>query len=386
MDDFTFVSIEWVVWAVSGIVLFWLSPVKYRSQIVSLVTFSFLFWVDKYSCLILVLMALLCFIAVGGRQVSQFRNTVSVLLIIAALLIYKAVGSGLSLNSDFFTVGVIPLGLSFYSLRCMHVIFERGRGNLGQVSLSALIPYLFFLPTIWMGPIHRFSEFERDRRRHRWDYELFSQGLERIIYGYVKVVIISGFFLELAWPHWVVEITSEQSQFWQYLELVRGGLNLYLLFSGYSDIAIGLAYTLGYKVGENFAMPYLAKNISEFWRRWHISLTSWSNEYIYKYFMANTRSASASVLASLLVIGVWHELSLRYFAWGVYHWLGILCWQGYTRLKPILPSVGSVFWVRVWEGFCVLLTVHFVWLGFLLVGQVTFSDMSSVLNLLFLGR
>jgi alginate O-acetyltransferase complex protein AlgI len=167
--------------------------------------------------------------------------------------------------------------------------------------------------------------------------------------------------------------------------MLRIGFNLYFQFSGFSDIAIGFARLLGFRVMENFNWPFLQKNISDFWRCWHISLTSWCREYIYTSVIATTRSPALGVLATLIAIGLWHEVSLRYLAWGFYHGLGIIVWQQWQHLWSSYPEVRlPVFrWTR--DLLSTLLTLHFVWLGFLLVRQPDFAAMFEMLDTLFLS-
>ncbi|MBB5212111.1 MBOAT family protein [Microbulbifer hydrolyticus] len=385
MGDFNFVSLEWLEWIIPTLVAFWVLPAAHRGWLLASVSLLFLYSLSPYSSGVLVVFSLLCYLTVSREQLSPARSKFAISLILIVLVGFKLLAIERSADGGLVGNGVIPLGISFYSLRCIHLILERSRGNIGVVDARTLVSYLFFLPTIWVGPINRFDEFGKGHRRHRWDAELFSRGIERAIYGYVKVVIVCGFFLQSYWPYWAAENIGAGTQLWQYLELVREGLTLYLLFSGFSDIAIAFSAMLGYRVGENFDAPYLAKNISDFWRKWHISLTSWSRDYIYKYVMARSRNPSIGVLASLVTIGMWHEVSLRYLAWAFYHWVGIVIWQYFKRLRIYAPNMYSLMPSWLSYSLSVTLTLHFVWLGFLLVKQTTFTSMVNVVQLLFVG-
>jgi len=192
--------------------------------------------------------------------------------------------------------------------------------------------------------------------------------------------VLNGLYQE-----WASVFSNSDPQLALYLEMVRIGLNLYMLFSGYSDIAIGFGYLLGFKVMENFNWPYLQKNISDFWRCWHISLTSWCREYVYTSVIAKTRSPALGVLSTLIVIGLWHEVSFRYLAWGLYHGLGVVVWQQSKKLREKLPTVHSRGIRFVLDTLSILLTLHFVWLGFILVRQPDFESMFTILRTLFLN-
>ncbi len=170
-----------------------------------------------------------------------------------------------------------------------------------------------------------------------------------------------------------------------YLQMAEVGLNLYLQFSGFSDIAIGFARLLGFRVMENFNWPFLQKNISEFWRCWHISLTSWCRDYVYSSVIAHTRSPALGALATLIVIALWHEVSIRYLLWGCCHGLGIVAWQQSQKIFSMCPPIQSAILRRALDLLSILLTLHYVWLGFLLVRQPDLSSMAKVLRTLLLG-
>lgn len=116
-----------------------------------------------------------------------------------------------------------------------------------------------------------------------------------------------------------------------YLECLLMWMNLYIQFSGYSDIAIGVSKMCGITVMENFNYPFIASNINDFWKRWHISLTSWSKEYVFIPIASATRKPFLAVVLAMMVIAFWHEISIRYVAWGLYHGCGIAVWHIYNR-------------------------------------------------------
>ncbi|MGH6961897.1 MAG: MBOAT family O-acyltransferase, partial [Dongiaceae bacterium] len=162
-----------------------------------------------------------------------------------------------------------------------------------------------------------------------------------------------------------------------YLTMLQQGLNGYLQFAGYSDVAIGCALLLGYRVMENFRWPLLQRNISEFWKAWHISLSSWCRDYVYMLVVSFTRRPALAVLATMLVIGLWHEASSRYIVWGAYNGLGIVAWQQVQTVKRWLPqgSFREAGWYRIGaHALAALVTFHFVMFGFVLVLQPTIAD------------
>jgi alginate O-acetyltransferase complex protein AlgI len=255
----------------------------------------------------------------------------------------------------------------------MHYALERYKGTLDKHGFKEFLGYLFFLPTIVIGPINRFGPFLRDVRRQRWDGSLMSEGLERILYGYVKITVLGNFLVASQLGGWIETLRPDHPVLGEYLGVVRYGLNSYLQFAGFSDVAIGFALLLGYRVIENFDWPYLRTNISAFWRSWHISLTSWCRDYVYGSVFAVSRSPALGALATLVVVGLWHEISVRYLLWGVYHGVGLIVWQRFQDLKRYLPTVTHPLGRRAIDGLSILLTVHFVWFSFVLVSQPTLA-------------
>jgi alginate O-acetyltransferase complex protein AlgI len=380
----TFVSLSWLEWMVATTLVFWATPARFRLHVLAAATFAFLAMNDWQSCGVLVALTGLTHLLTRGRSLSGKRTALAVLPIAGVLLVYKILSAGA--DDDLITDTLIPLGLSYYTLRCIHYALERYKGRIEERPLHDLVTYLFFLPTIFIGPIHRYPEFDRDRRRHRWDAALFSAGLERILYGYVKIVFLGNFLVSQVLAEWSARLTEEGTAFALYLEMVRIGFNLYIQFSGHSDIAIGFARLLGFRVMENFNWPLFQKNISDFWRCWHISLTSWCREYVYASVFAHTRSPALGALATLVAVGLWHEVSLRYLAWGCYHGLGIIIWQQSQRLRYLVPPVEARALRWCLNGLSRLLTLHFVLLGFLLVRQPDFGAMVETLQTLLAWR
>jgi D-alanyl-lipoteichoic acid acyltransferase DltB (MBOAT superfamily) len=237
-----------------------------------------------------------------------------------------------------------------------------------------LVHYLFFLPVLVVGPIHRLPQFTRDIRRHRWDANMFVEGIERIIIGYAKVALLAAFLVNLLDTAFTLYIDDSTPGLQTYTEMILIGISLYFTFSGYSDVAIGFARLLGFRVMENFDSPYLKPNISAFWASWHISLTSWSREYVYNSVVSITRSPGLAAMASLVVIGLWHDISWQYLLWGLYHGSAIFVWQRFQKVKLYLPAFQNILLLGGLHILSVLMTIHFVFLGFLLVRQEKFGD------------
>ena len=178
-----------------------------------------------------------------------------------------------------------------------------------------------FFPTITIGPIHRFEDFLKSERRVRWSDQDFANGLERILYGYAKVIVVAN-WLVAAQLDSAIEKLPQNTSLSVFAESMSYGFYLYFAFAGYSDIAIGISLLLGYQICENFNYPFLKRNIGEFWQSWHMSLSSWCRQYVFLPIFAKWRNLPLALIGAMLAIGLWHEFSVRFLLWGVYHGLG----------------------------------------------------------------
>ena len=245
--------------------------------------------------------------------------------------------------------------------------------------------YLFFPATIFAGPIHRYPAFVSETEV-RIDAQKVANGLERILYGYATIAILSNYLLsDLIMPYLFTGATEGSAAF-HYLDALNHGATIYLQFAGYSDIAIGFALWLGHRVIENFNWPFLRTDISAFWRSWHISLSSWCREYVFTAVHALTRNGVLAALATMLVIGLWHGASLNYIMWGTYHGIGIVAHRYWRRSRPRAWVHGTLP-APVHASFGWFVTLQFVLLGFVLTKEAQFGGaLSAYAALLGIGE
>lgn len=380
-----FLSLEWIYWLCATVAVFWLVPKAWRDYLLMGITFGFLVIYSPPSAGLLSGLTGVVFFLVRPQPLPAWRAWIAGGLVVAVLVAFKLGARADELDPG--TVGevIVPLGLAYYAIRFLLYIIDSYKGVLPEHRLRDFVAYQFFLPTIVVGPIHRFKSFLNDFHYKRWDGAHISEGLQRILYGYAKIVILGNYLVSGIFASYVGQISESHEALSLYLEVVRQGLNLYFQFSGFSDIAIGFGLLLGYKIMENFDWPYLKKNISEFWRSWHMSLTSFAREHVFSVVFANTRSRYVGIFATLVFIGLWHEITVRYLAWGVYHGTGIMVWQGFRSL------VDRRGWRITDPGLCkvvhvlsVLATVHFVWFGFVIVRQPNLASVGDIYGRIFL--
>lgn len=361
-------SVEWLAVMAGCVGIYWLLPARLRDLWVVVLTAGFLAVLDPRSLALLVGFTLVTWAA--GRLPAARRRLVfyAVGAMVVALVGYK-LEVGQSPVSDLADV-VIPLGMSYYTLRCIHYLLDRYRGTAPAASLFELAAYLFFLPTIIAGPIHRSAPFIRDLHRKTWQANDISRGLERILYGYVKIAFIANFAIAGLSNYLLTQIDDNNAALQLYIATIAGGLNLYFQFSGFSDVAIGFALLLGYRVIENFDRPFLQRNLGLFWQRWHISLTSLSREYVYMPLVGLTRNPYLASYAAFIAIGLWHSISLNLVAWGAYNATGIIVWQEWKKLgrRLAVPPVRTEPWRAALHVFSVLLTAHYFLFGYFFIG------------------
>ena len=372
-----YVSLEWLAVMAGTFSLYWLTPDPWRRWTLVVVTGLLLAYLAPLSAAILVgFTATTCLVARQPR-LAGWMVVAATLAFVAVLGLFKFGARGATYET-IVNQGLIPLGLSYYTFRCLHLIYERYRGNFAETQPAEIVSYLFFLPTLLVGPIHRFGAYQRDLYRVRLDRTQLGEGLERILYGYVKIAFLGNYLINGQIGEWMRGLQSEHPSLYAYLWIVLGGCNLYVQFSGFADIAIGFARLLGFRVIENFNWPYLSRNLSEFWQRWHVSLTSWCRDYVYGSVVSLTRSPALGALATLMVIGLWHELSLRYICWGLFHGFGLIAWQRFQGLKRRLPTVVRPPAQLALRVLSTLFTLHYVWFGFAIVRQ---PDLAGTLRM-----
>lgn len=237
----------------------------------------------------------------------------------------------------------LPIGISFYTFQAMSYVIDVYRKD-GQVqkNIFNLLLYISMFPQLVAGPIVRYETVDNQITKREYSFDKFNLGLERLIKGLFKKVIISNTVGELATI--IYELSPmEMSITTAWIGAIAYTLQIYFDFSGYSDMAIGLGKMLGFNYLENFNYPYVAKSVSEFWRRWHISLGSWFRDYLYIPLGGN-RCSTAKIYRNLIIVwlvtGIWHGASWNFIIWGMYFGLFIILERLFLqKLLDKLPKI-----------------------------------------------
>lgn len=253
-----------------------------------------------------------------------------------------------SINNVFganFNIGAIalPIGISFYTFQIMSYIIDLYRGEIKvQKNLFKLALYISFFPQLIAGPIVKYHDIDKALSSRKETMEKFAVGAKRFIYGLAKKVLIADVMAAV-----VDAIFSYQgggvyglTQPVAWLGAICYALQIFFDFSGYSDMAIGLGSMFGFKFMENFNLPYISGSITEFWRRWHISLSTWFKEYIYIPLGGNRKGKVRTYInlwVVFLATGIWHGAAWVFVLWGIYH--GLFIFIERLGLKKLLDKM-----------------------------------------------
>lgn len=216
---------------------------------------------------------------------------------------------------------VLPLGISFYSFQSISYVMDTyGGRNPVQKNLFHLSIYICLFPQLLSGPIIKYHELVSQITDRRESTAMQAYGMKRFTYGLAKKVLLANSFGQVV--DRILEIPIEQlGTFTVWFMIVLYTLQIYYDFSGYSDMAIGLGRMFGFKYAENFNYPYLSSSITEFWRRWHISLSTWFRDYLY-FPLGGSRTGRNRTYVNLFIVflatGLWHGSSMNFICWGVY--------------------------------------------------------------------
>ncbi|MBQ8409275.1 MAG: MBOAT family protein [Clostridia bacterium] len=217
---------------------------------------------------------------------------------------------------------VLPIGISFFTFQAMSYVMDiyMGKANL-QENIIDFALYVSLFPQLIAGPIVQYADVDLQLRTRKETIDMFVSGQKRFCYGIAKKVLISNTVAKIADDIWALD-TQSMGTAVAWLGIIAYTLQIYYDFSGYSDMAIGLGRMLGFNFKGNFDYPYTSLSVSEFWRRWHISLGSWFREYIYIPLGGNRHGLFRTCLNLFIVFaltGIWHGANFTFIAWGLFY-------------------------------------------------------------------
>ncbi len=254
----------------------------------------------------------------------------------------------------------LPLGISFFTFQTMSYTIDVYRGSVkANRNIINFGTYVTMFPQLVAGPIVRYVDIEKQLQNRSFSTQQFAQGVERFILGLAKKMLIANNLAFIAEGAFNLPVEQLSTGF-AWFGVIAYSLQIYFDFSGYSDMAIGLGKMFGLDLLENFNYPYVSKSVREFWKRWHISLSTWFKDYLYIPLGGNRKGAKRTYLNLIIVFfitGLWHGASWNFVVWGMIHGFFIILEK--IGLEKILKKVG-VFFQRIYT----LLVVVIAWVFF----------------------
>ena len=318
---------------------------------------------------------------VYGALVQKYKGKTSAKWILASSVVLNLGILGFFKYTDFFIGNInawfgtsipllnltLPIGISFYTFQMMSYVIDVYRGDAAaQKNFVSFGAYVALFPQLVAGPIVRYTTIADQLDNRRESTDMFAYGIKRFVTGLAKKVLLANTIGQV-WTQLSAMEVSSMSVVGTWVGALAFTFQIYFDFSAYSDMAIGLGQMLGFKFLENFDYPYISKSITEFWRRWHISLGTWFREYVYIPLGGNRKGLIRQIFNLLIVwfcTGFWHGASWNFLIWGGYY--GVLLIIEKLFLLKVLKKIPA-FFSHVY-------TLFFVVIGWVIFG---FDDMTK---------
>ena len=314
--------------------VYYLVPRKYRNIWLFAVNLVFYGWGEPVYILLMVFSVTINYCS--GRIIARWRRekprTAKAVLVINTavnlflLVVFKYSDLLVNTINDLFGTGIrapglaLPIGISFYTFQSMSYPIDVYRGDaLPQRDYIKFGTFVSLFPQLIAGPIVRYKDISDQLDERRESIRQFSSGVQRFVAGLAKKVLLAN-NIGILWDHY--SSLPDRSFFGAWLGAAAFSLQLYFDFSGYSDMAIGLGRMLGFEFRENFRYPYISRSVTEFWRRWHISLGTWFRDYLYIPLGGNRLGLKRQLVNILIVwslTGLWHGANWTFLVWGLYY-------------------------------------------------------------------
>ncbi len=370
---------------------YYLTPTRWRNWTILIGSYLFYAWWRPDFLLLFVAITLWNYLF--ALAIDKYRDhprcfywlVLGVVVDLAALGYFKYANFGVEsisammvsvgLNPFFLEKIILPLGISFYTFQALAYLVDVYRGDAKPTrSFINFAAFISFFPQLIAGPILRYRNLERQFEQRTHSMELFSLGASRFLLGFIKKVLIADSIAPVAA---YLMATPEPGVIDGVFAVVISTLQLYFDFSGYSDMAIGLGMMMGFKFQENFNQPFVCQSVTEFWQRWHITLSQWLRDYLYRPLKKTLGwPVSAATFTTLTLAGLWHGADLAFVLWG-------------AALGGMMVLERRLGWVTtmstpysLWKNYRAQAFLWFIWPLFL-VGNVdgAWNIMSGLLGL-----
>ena len=334
------------------IFLYFVVPNKFKNIMLLVASLLFYFWGEQLYILVMILAIVSAYI--HGLLIEKYKEKKKIFLVssisisVIILMFFKYTNFFVDNVNTILKTNIIiskialPIGISFYTFQLMSYVIdvytEKAKVQKNFINLAL---YISLFPQLIAGPIVRYSSVERELEKRETSFENFATGIERFIFGLSKKVLIANSLAELCN---IFNMSNEKSIMFYWIYGISCMLYIYFDFSGYSDMAIGLGRIFGFHFLENFNYPYISKSITEFWRRWHISLGTWFRDYVY-IPLGGSRVSKLKFIRNIFIVwfltGMWHGAEWTFIVWGLYFAVILLIEKKF--LSKILDKIPAIF-------------------------------------------
>ncbi len=310
-------SLSYLLFSAEAAVLTWLFPNKTRRNTVFLINCFFLFLIRANLRDVIYVVCLTVWVYLFGRILDEKKNT-NEMLAIAVLV--PVIGLAICKYAGYFGSKIVmPLGISFYTFKGLSYLFDVSKKKIPSRDFIAVFDYMIFFPVFMAGPINRAGAFfEELEKPWVFDYKDQKNGFIQAMLGVVEKMVIADQLSAMV----KVFLNPELTGWYTLFGVILYAFHLYADFDAYSNVALGVARMMGFHLNRNFHSPYLSASIAEFWRRWHISLSSWLKDYVYIPLGGNRKGTIRKILNILIVFlvsGFWHGSTMMFLVWGLGH-------------------------------------------------------------------
>ena len=304
---------------------YFVTPNRYKNIILLIFSLIFYFLGEPKYILLLLSSSIITYFLSKKLETSKYKTKILIIALIyniGQLLIFKYTDFFIHNINIIFNTEInylylmLPLGISFYTFQNISYIIDvYKKRHTRAKNIIEYLTYITFFPQLIAGPIVRYIDIKKDLNNRKSTFTTFSEGIKRFTIGLSKKILIANVIGE------ITKNILTQTVISSWLKPILYTLQIYFDFSGYSDMAIGLALMFGFKIKENFNYPLIATSITDFWRRWHISLSSWFKDYIYIPLGGNkvkTTKWIRNIVIVWLLTGFWHGANYNFIIWGIY--------------------------------------------------------------------
>ena len=344
------------------LILYFIVPKKYKNLLLLISSLLFYFYGEpKYIILMIIEIVLAYFEA---RLIEKYKSKeifiFSIFIHVLLLCIFKYTNFLITNINGIFNTNisllniVLPIGISFYTFQIISYLVDVYKEKVkAQKNFISLATYVSLFPQLIAGPIVRYETINDELDNRKQTFNDFSSGISRFIIGLSKKVLIANILGELCN---IFILSNEKTVLFYWIYGISYSLQIYFDFSAYSDMAIGLGRMFGFHFMENFDYPYISKSITEFWRRWHISLSSWFKDYVY-IPLGGSREGTFKLIRNILIVwlltGLWHGSEWTFILWGMF--IGILLVIEKLLLNKYIEKLPSIV-RRIYTLFIIMIS------------------------------